>query len=610
MVSMNSKKALSKSENKNIVYLRTILLVCLVTSLYFNSNLADPFNSAKQFVLIISSAWLAGILLLTIRFNLKNFGKNRFTLVVVLFIISGFISFIFTDLKFTGLFGESQRKLGLITYLCLAIIMIFASKYVNYGGVNQFYFYSQLTLFLFLIYGTIQHTGNDFIEWVNNYNVIIGTLGNPNYSSAFMAMLSCISFSAVFLKDVNVYSKFCSLILMLWSIFLIYQSDSKQGLVSISLGISIILLIQLYKFNKKVGISSASIFLVGGVFAILGMLQIGPLEYFLYKDSVTLRGYYWNAGINMFQQNPLFGVGLDRYGANFNQFKNEDFVANRGFELISTNAHNIPIHMFASGGLFFGLSYLVITLFVLASAIRGLRKTYANDLVFLSGIFGAWMAYQSQAIVSIENIGMAVWGWFIGGSIIGLTSLQNQTPPKNNFSKMALQPLFSMFLVLLSLIPVTNLLRSEQQTMQAQILFNSNNAMNIPEIRKISQSLIASNYSDPFYKLAAANYLLTIGDTPEGLDALDDLVERDPRNTQALSSLANYYESAGDFLNAIKFRKLISERDPYNGRNYLKLGLHYKQIRDYENMKIMLEKINYLAPASEVGQIANTELKE
>jgi len=162
----------------------------------------------------------------------------------------------------------------------------------------------------------------------------------------------------------------------------------------------------------------------------------------------------------------------------------------------------------------------------------------------------------------------------------------------------------------LSLIPVTNLLRSEQQTIKAQILFNSNNAMNIPEIRKISQSLIASNYSDPFYKLAAANYLLTIGDTPEGLDALDDLVERDPRNTQALSSLANHYESAGDFLNAIKFRKLISERDPYNGRNYLKLGLHYKQIRDYENMKIMLEKINYLAPASEVGQIANTELKE
>jgi O-antigen ligase len=607
---MNSKRVLSKNDSQNIVPLRTILFICSVISLYFNSNLADPFNSAKQIVLIISSAWLVGSLLLNNHISIVNLKKNKFILLVALFLISGFISFLMTDFKFTGLFGESQRKLGLITYLCLAVIMVFASRHVNYGGIKQFYFYSQLTLFLFLIYGTIQFTGNDFIEWQNNYNVIIGTLGNPNYASAFMAMMACICFSVIFLKTVNIYSKLFSLVLLLWSVFLIYQSDSKQGLVSISLGISIILMIQLFRFNKRIGIVFAFISSTLGLFAILGMLQIGPLEYFLYKDSVTLRGYYWSTGINMFQQNPLFGVGLDRYGANFNQFKDQDFVVNRNFDLISTNAHNIPIHIFASGGLFFGLSYLLIILFILIRAVRGLRKTLANDMVFLSGVFGAWMAYQSQAVVSIENIGMAVWGWFFGGSIIGLTSLHNKTQSSNNFSKTALQPIVSMLFVLISLVPVTNLLRSEQQTIRAQVLFNSNNAANIPEIRKISQSLIASNFTDPYYKLAAANYLLTIGDTSEGLNALNNLVEKDPRNTQALSSLANYSESKGDYFNAINFREIISKVDPYNGKNYLKLGLYFKQIKDYENMERMLEKINGIAPNSEVGIIASKELRE
>jgi hypothetical protein len=42
----------------------------------------------------------------------------------------------------------------------------------------------------------------------------------------------------------------------------------------------------------------------------------------------------------------------------------------------------------------------------------------------------------------------------------------------------------------------------------------------------------------------------------------------------------------------------------------LKLGLYFKQIKDYENMERMLEKINGIAPNSEVGIIASKELRE
>jgi hypothetical protein len=40
------------------------------------------------------------------------------------------------------------------------------------------------------------------------------------------------------------------------------------------------------------------------IFALVGMLQIGPLEKFLYKPSVSVRGYYWRAGLEMFKDYP------------------------------------------------------------------------------------------------------------------------------------------------------------------------------------------------------------------------------------------------------------------------------------------------------------------
>ena len=608
---MANKVVRSTKNQINITPVRTLLLFCCVISLYFNSEIADPFNSAKQILLIMASAWLIGALLIQmkLKINYKPMQLQKGFIPLGFFLITGLISYAMSDTKITALFGESQRKLGLITYLGLALFMIFASIYVTVSHINLFYTYTSITLILFLIYGSLQYSGNDFIDWNNNYNSIIGTLGNPNYASAFIAMMASLIFSTIFLKSFSKFTKTLSLMLVCLSTFLIFQSDSKQGLISIAIGVGAILFVKLRTVNKLIGqifLFTGSFF---GILAVLGMLQIGPLTYFLYKDSVTLRGYYWRAGIEMFKSSPFFGVGLDRYGANFNQYKDIEFAQFRGFDLISTNAHNIPIHIFASGGLFFGMSYVILTAFIFYRALKGINKFKGDNLIFFSGIFGAWLAYQAQSIVSIENIGNAVWGWTLGGTIIALTNLNLDPQSPKTKSILALQPIFSMLFLLLSLIPVVGIYKSEQKTMDAQIIFNSNDASKIPELRNLSQEIINNSYSDPFYKLAASNFLITIGDTSDGVRSLKNILKKDSRNTQALSSLANYYESIGDFTNSINYRNKISDFDPYNCRNYLKLGVYYKKISDFNNMVKMLDKINAIAPNSEVAQTANSELK-
>ena len=104
------------------------------------------------------------------------------------------------------------------------------------------------------------------------------------------------------------------------------------------------------------------------------MLQFGPLQQYLYKASVSVRGYYWRAGLEMLSSHPFFGIGIDRYGSYFKQYREVDYPLNVGFQLTSSNAHNTFIQFFATGGIFLGITYLALNLFVLYRAIIGIKN--------------------------------------------------------------------------------------------------------------------------------------------------------------------------------------------------------------------------------------------
>ena len=117
------------------------------------------------------------------------------------------------------------------------------------------------------------------------------------------------------------------------------------------------------------------------------MLQVGPLERFLYKDSVSVRGYYWRAGIEMFNDNPLFGVGLDNYGSFFKEYREVGYPLKYGYSLTSTNAHNVFIQHFATGGIFVGTIYLILTAFVFWRGVVSLLRFEKDERVLRSVFF-------------------------------------------------------------------------------------------------------------------------------------------------------------------------------------------------------------------------------
>ena len=344
------------------------------------------------------------------------------------------------------------------------------------------------------------------------------------------------------------------------------------------------------------------------------MLQIGPLTNLLYKSSVTVRGYYWRAGIQMLKDNPIFGVGLDRYGAYFKQYRESNYSLNYGFDITSTNAHNVPIQIFSTSGSLVGICYLAILAFVIWRGIIGIKNNYGNNRLAIASVFSAWLAFQAQSIISIDNIGITVWGWMLGGAVVGLSipDLNLQTVSngarKRVKSISLLQPLISGTFVLISIVVVTFCFRSESNMYLQRMVFNPQVEANKAPLHEYALKTVQSPLVEPTYRLNSATNLIANNFVADGVKQLDYLYKLDPRNLDLLIYLANYEEFKGNLAGSNKYRNEIYKYDPWNSKYLLRLGENCKKLGDIPGMQDALNKILKFDRISAESKTAQLEL--
>jgi len=586
-----------------------------ITTLYFQTNLTDPFNSPKMWAIILLASWLSGYLF-RFRNLIMNLNplKNLFFL-ITLFIASAIFVSLKTDFKYVAIFGDTQRRNGLLSYLSLSIIMLASATFMRLLNIKRIFTATLFIAVVTTIYGFMQTTGHDFIKWNNPYNSIIGTVGNPNFAAAVMAVTGVLVFASVFIKQFHNYYRGFSLLVTFLLLILIYLSDAKQGLLSFVLGCSIFLIAFIYGKSKKLGavVTSAGIFIF--IFAVLGMLQIGPLEKYLYKPSVSVRGYYWRAGISMLQHYPFTGVGMDRYGAYFKQYREVGYPLSYGFDITSTNAHNTFIQFFATGGLFLGISYLLINVYIFKRSINAFKFLTGDKRLSFLAIFSAWIAFHAQSLVSIDNIGISIWGWVLGGALVGI-SISAITVEDDERKVFAGKPgeikvsraIVSSVSALISVLVITSLYRGEVNTFQGRVSFDAQDERAKETFKNLQFKSINTKLIDPTYKLNSAMLLINNGFPMDGLQILKEMAKKDPRNQDALNAIAIISEDLGFTEDAILARKKISKTDPWNAVNYLALGKIYKAKGDLVNSKAMLDKILSFAGSDPIATQAKSEL--
>jgi O-antigen ligase len=601
----------------DVIGIRWILFGLAATTLYFQINVADPFNSPKMWIIFIVSSWLLGYLIIyrrTFSYS-KDFVKT--TYIVLAFIIAMGFASIITDVKYIAIFGDTQRKNGFLTYVGLCIIFLSTLLFFRMHNIEKLFSVTLYTALASAMYGFLQTTGNDFVDWINPHNSLIGTQGNPNFASAVMAIMSVLLYSSIFVRYKSRLQKAIALLISITLVILILRSNARQGLLSFILGVSVFNLIWLIGRNRKLGLMFTLLFIPTLVTGVLGMLQIGPLQNLLYKPSVSVRGYYWRAGLEMLKDNFFTGVGIDRYGAYFMQYREVGYPLNYGFDITSSNAHNTFIQFFATGGVFLGISYLVLTFWIFTRAIKGLRDLEGDKKVILAGLLSAWIAFHAQSFVSIDNLGVSIWGWILGGSIVGVSAFKNSDSQQNreifrtklttiNLNRVVISGCAGF----LALILVAQLYRGENNTYKSAATYSKQDQAAIEIFRSAQLKIAKTPLVDINYELRAAQNLIQYGLTEDGLFALENVYKRDSRNLDTLNFFALTYENYGQFEKAIPYREKIIKLNPWNAPNYLQLGINYKKVGNNVKAAEMLEILSTFSTGLKGGPILDQAKRE
>jgi O-antigen ligase len=391
-----------------------VAVTLLVTPLWS----LDPINPIKM--LAVSAVGFMGLGVLLANQKVLQLGRFKVPLVLissfmvwqlVVFMVSG-------GEKLQQMFGTAGRNTGLITYLAFSILFVVAMAASSAIFLNRFLMAALVVGVASLGYGLIQALGGDPFDWVNPYSPVFGFLGNPNFQSSLLGILGAVVFTQLLSGSVKIQIKGAYLVYLLVTIYVIKETDSQQGFLVLLIGSAVSLGVFVNQKSKALGYSYLGLAVVGFVGVLLGTLNKGPLASLLYKDSVTYRGDYWRAGWKMTLENPIFGVGLDSYGDWYRRSRTIEATLRRGPDVTSNAAHNVFLDISSYGGFPLVLIYLALMVLVMVSAVKVLKRSQGFNVGFV-GLVAGWVAFQAQSIISINQIGLALWGWVLSGLIIG-----------------------------------------------------------------------------------------------------------------------------------------------------------------------------------------------
>jgi O-antigen ligase len=395
----------------------TMWALVLVT-LGFWRNGTDPVNIPKLLLLGAFSGLVLGNVLVA-----KLYKENKVVFNLVgFFLIALTVPLIFASAPIVQqIFGISGRNTGFLAYLFLAILFLGAATLPRESDYQAFPRAILIAGYGSAIVCVFELLDVNLIGAVNNFGAIIGTLGNPNFVSAFSGMMAVGAFALALNAELQLRQKLVFVLLSILSMFMVIQSKSFQGLGATFLGIFLVLV--LFVFFKRQWIIFFGLIagaLMGGALIVAGLFEKGPLAASVYQYTLPIRVQYWQAGLKMLFDYPLTGVGLNSYGDWYRYARDADALITPGAAVTTNVAHNVYVDFASGGGVLLLLAFTLLFGATLLYSGKALRKLGKFDALFISAL-GVWFVYLVTAFFSIDQLGLAVWGWVIGGALIGIS---------------------------------------------------------------------------------------------------------------------------------------------------------------------------------------------
>lgn len=584
---------------------RLLLITGVAVTLAFWFPLDDPMNIPKMFILALFAAWIFGTIAVKYSYQRpKTFSFGEWALLV--FVIGLVASVVVSDVRYTAFIGAAHRNNGALSYLALAVLTLAAMLTFDLKSLHQFRFALLLVGGFSTLYGLLQTTDHDPFKWNLYYNAVIGTVGNPDFFSALVGVCAIATVWFVLVTE-NLRWRLPGVVLVLLEIFIVKRGGSFQGLLAFAIGATLLILVKLWQIQKRIGMIALIVAALGGILVFIGLLNKGPVASLVYRTSIKNRQDYWSAAIGMFRAQPISGVGIERFGENYPIYAPQVQVVQGQ---ATDNAHNVFLHLLATGGLLLILPYLFLIGVIFWSAVRGIKSATGPVQIDMSALFSIWFALLLISFISIDNLGVMVWFWISGGALYAITRSHPSAaiaPPIQAKGRSAslkkiqvdnstyLAPIASLVLVVIILVFMVPVVRTSGTLYQ--LSGNTERLTQQQYVTKLEE--ISNSFPRNTQVLTTlADLALRVSDTNLALKFTKSILETDPKSQNGNRLRAIAFELSKKYELAIPFRQRLVELDPWNTANMLEIVGDYVALKDLPRAKVMAEKIAQLAPGS------------
>lgn len=394
--------------------IRVTYIGALLVTIIFTPNLTyDPVSTPKLWVIsVVASSCLAIHLMYPSQRKIED--RRVFEKLLLLFFVILFVNLLVNYEPFSErLYGIRGRNTGFLAYFALTVVAYVIARR-PFDAI--FFRYILLANAVVSSYFVWQLIGFDSNQVENFYSVPSSTLGNPNFVAGFLGF-STLAILAYESKEKRL--RILQITLGLTTILVLFESKSIQGILALLVGLLVYFSFHIYEVRKRRLLILAFPLIVLIAPYLFAKFFADRLLGFLDATSVQSRLDYWQSAIRMTQEYWLTGVGLDGFGDYYRQFRDRDAFNRVGLSQTGTadSAHNVFLDFFANGGIALGLSFLALSLYPTFILVRrGLRRGAfdRNTRVLLS----IWSAFQAQSFVSINQLGIAIWGFVLLGAMI------------------------------------------------------------------------------------------------------------------------------------------------------------------------------------------------
>lgn len=476
---------------------------------------------------------------------------------------------LFHNSIYLSLFGNVGRLNGFLNYFSLLFVAIGVLLIQNKELLIKVLFFVGI---FETVYASMQILEIDPIFWNNPYGNAIGTLANTDFLSAFIGF-SSISTLYFLYKSKKKSRKFYGILWLFQFVVLVF-AGAYQGIVLSLIGLFGYLVI--YQ-KKSIKTSAIVIALVSLPICLFGIFGHGPAS-FLHKISVQFRGDYWRAASDLIKDNFILGVGFGRFQDYYRTYRDYKAIGRRGPMYITDSAHSIYLDIAIAGGMFLLVSFLSIILFVILKNLRQLRNLENIDhrRYFFMLLL---IAYLAQGLISMDALGMAIWGWVAIGAL-SANDLEVKKMEVNTKNIAAQVSLLFMSIVLTGLFGnkwvMSDFASKNLSNWYALAELNGGKVDSIEPVKRLANASIGI----PTYQNEAGLAYLKLGDFDSAEKILSLVANKFPLNFDSHYYLASGYEVYGNYENAVKIREKIMIIDPLNMENYIQLMKDYLAIGD------------------------------